>query len=109
MADVETGTPTVWDNAWREGHAHGLANGLGISYREGYLRTVAMLRGEPLPAASTQAQNSRGDWVPAIPLPLFTWPHRHRCECGRSFWTMGGYRGHYALVHVMHLDTATGT
>ena len=45
----EAGSPTVWDIAWREGHAHGLANGLGISYREGYLRTVAMLRGDPLP------------------------------------------------------------
>jgi hypothetical protein len=56
---------------------------------------------------STDEQtNDRGEWVPSIPLPLFTFPHRHRCECDRSFWTMSGYRGHYALVHVMHLDTA---
>jgi hypothetical protein len=52
----------------------------------------------------TLAQNSRGEWVPAIPLPLFTWLHRHRCACGHSFWTMSGYRGHYALAHVLDPD-----
>lgn len=51
-----------------------------------------------------QTQNKRGEWVPAIPLPLFTWPHRHRCSCGRSFWTMGGYRGHYAVAHLIDGD-----
>jgi hypothetical protein len=46
-------------------------------------------------------QNDRGEWVPSIPLPLYVWPHRHRCKCGRSFWTVAGYRGHYALAHVL--------
>ncbi len=100
-ADAEAGTPTVWDNAWREGHAHGVARALGIPYHEGWQRTMAMLAGKGLDATSTQAQNARGEWVPAIPLPLFTWPHRHRCECGQSFWTLAGYRGHYALAHVL--------
>ena len=46
-----------------------------------------------------QAQNSKGEWVPSIPLPLFGL--RKRCECGQSFWTLPGYRGHYALVHIL--------
>lgn len=102
--DVESGTPTAWDNGWREGHAHGIEHALGISYREAYLRTVAMLGGARLDVgqgASAQMLNARGEWVPAIPLPLFTWPHRHRCGCGRPFWTMDGYRGHYAAVHLI--------
>jgi hypothetical protein len=50
---------------------------------------------------SVSFQNKRGQWMPAIPLPLFTFPHRHRCECERAFWTMDGYRGHYALRHII--------
>lgn len=49
-----------------------------------------------------QTQNDRGEWVPAIPLPLYG--VRKECTCGRKFWTMGGYRGHYALVHILHLS-----
>ena len=52
---------------------------------------------------STQTQNSRGEWVPSIPLPFFgtlVW-----CgSCKRRFWTRRGYRGHYALVHVLGLE-----
>ena len=99
--DTESGTPTLWDNAWQEGHAHGMASALGISYREGFQRTRAMLAGKPLDTTSVQAENKRGEWVPAIPLPLFTFGHRHRCECGQSFWTLSGYRGHYALAHIL--------
>ena len=53
--------------------------------------------------SENQTQNRRGEWVTAIPLPLFLWPHRCHCACGRWFWTLAGYRGHYALVHVMGL------
>jgi hypothetical protein len=98
-ADVETGTPTLWDNAWREGHAKGLEHALGIPYREAFQRTMLMLTGKPLDTTAVQAQNSRGEWVPAIPLPFFGM--RKRCECGRKFWTLDGYRGHYALVHIL--------
>lgn len=52
--------------------------------------------------SSERTQNRTGDWVPAIPLPFF-WLYR-RCTCGRRFWTMEGYRGHYALVHILRLD-----
>ncbi len=44
-------------------------------------------------------ENDDGAWVPAIPLPLFGW--RKRCSCGRGFWTLDGYRGHYALAHIL--------
>jgi hypothetical protein len=47
---------------------------------------------------SAQTQNKRGEWVPAIPLPLFG--IRKRCQCGKRFWTLGGYRAHYAYVHI---------
>lgn len=50
---------------------------------------------------STSKKNARGEWVPAVPYPLFTFPHRHRCHCGRSYWTMDGYRGHYAVTHII--------
>ena len=48
-----------------------------------------------------QVQNERGQWVPAIPLPYHGL--RHRCDCGRKFWTMDGYRSHYALRHILSL------
>lgn len=49
--------------------------------------------------SETQAQNARGEWVPAIPLPFYGL--RKRCTCGERFWTTCGYRGHYALAHVL--------
>ena len=49
---------------------------------------------------SATTPNEDGAWVPAIPLPLFVLL-RKRCHCGRAFWTIGGYRGHYALVHIL--------
>lgn len=45
--------------------------------------------------------NGRGQWVPAIPLPYFG--IRKRCHCGRRFWTIDGYRSHYALAHILAL------
>jgi hypothetical protein len=48
----------------------------------------------------TMTQNAAGQWVPAIPLPLYRL--RKECApCRRRFWTMAGYRGHYALVHIL--------
>ena len=47
----------------------------------------------------TTTQNKAGQWVPAIPLPFYGL--RKRCGCGRRFWTEEGYRGHYALVHIL--------
>lgn len=63
----------------------------------------------------TTQQNRRGGWVPAIPLPMLLPLGRRQCQhpatapqrgrvCGRTFWTQDGYRGHYALVHVLELD-----
>jgi hypothetical protein len=50
--------------------------------------------------------NDRGEWVPAIPLPLYGL--RKQCHCGRKFWTLAGYRGHYVLAHVLHLGGSDG-
>jgi hypothetical protein len=49
--------------------------------------------------STDQQQNSSGQWVPAIPLPLYGL--RKRCQCGRKFWTAEGYQGHYALAHIL--------
>lgn len=51
--------------------------------------------------SDVSTQNKRGEWVPAIPLPLYGL--RKRCECGRKFWTAEGYQGHYAVVHILGL------
>lgn len=59
----------------------------------------------PLHSAEVSAQNRRGEWVPAIPLPFYGF--RKKCSCGAKFWTMDGYRGHYAFVHILALDDAT--
>lgn len=48
-----------------------------------------------------QTQNADGAWVPAVPLPYYGL--RKRCSCGRRFWTMEGYQGHYALAHILKL------
>ena len=53
------------------------------------------------PLTENTVRNERGQWVPSIPLPFYGL--RKRCECGRKFWTTDGYRGHYALAHVLHL------
>ena len=49
------------------------------------------------PSVSTQREDGR--WVPAIPLPFLGL--RKTCDCGRRFWTLEGYQGHYALVHLL--------
>lgn len=46
-------------------------------------------------------QNKYGDWVPAIPLPFYSW--KKICDCGMKFWTMESYQGHYALKHILGL------
>lgn len=44
-------------------------------------------------------ENDHGEWVPAIPVPFYGL--RKGCHCGQKFWTMPGYRGHYALAHIL--------
>jgi hypothetical protein len=48
---------------------------------------------------STMTQNKLGQWVPAIPMPFLG--TRKKCHCGEKFWTLDGYRGHYALKHIL--------
>jgi hypothetical protein len=42
-----------------------------------------------------------GRWVPAIPEP-YPLLVRHRCSCGRKFWTREGYDAHYAFAHILY-------
>jgi hypothetical protein len=58
---------------------------------------------------SVQVENCRGEYVPAIPLPIYmrAWPwqrRRYYCMCFQGFRTEVEYRGHYALVHILGLD-----
>lgn len=48
-------------------------------------------------------QNDHGEWVPAIPEPMFLgWRLRpFRCSCGERFHERLSYEGHYALVHIL--------
>jgi hypothetical protein len=48
---------------------------------------------------------STNPWVVEIPEPVM---HRLwlRCVCGRHFWTLAGYQGHYALRHVIDYPKA---
>jgi hypothetical protein len=56
-----------------------------------------------LPDSGIQQQNEWGQWLPAIPEPLYVgWGLRHcRCECGEVRKTRLSYQEHYALAHVM--------
>lgn len=50
--------------------------------------------------------NSKGQWVPAIPEPMFVgFRLRHcRCDCGEIRKTRRSYREHYALTHIVGLN-----
>lgn len=48
----------------------------------------------------TWTRNADGNWVPAIPEPLYGM--RKKCHCGRKFWTLEGYKGHYADEHILN-------
>ena len=53
-----------------------------------------------------EAQNIDGNWVEAIPKPYYCMI-KVECpkpECLRRFWTEEGYKGHYALIHILRLD-----
>jgi hypothetical protein len=46
--------------------------------------------------------NLDGGWVPDIPLPMYGL--RKECRLCHHYWfTMRGYRGHYALEHILRL------
>lgn len=60
---------------------------------------------------TTSTQNKEGKWVPAIPEPYYGF--KKKCThfgnvdsldwCDEKFWTYEGYRGHYALKHILNL------
>lgn len=52
----------------------------------------------------TSTQNSRGEWVPAIPEPYFVMFGWVKCSCGSKFRGRSRYREHFALAHILGLD-----
>lgn len=46
-----------------------------------------------------ETTNKSRKWVPAIPWAVKTL--RYKCQCGQSYWTLDGYKGHYALKHIL--------
>jgi hypothetical protein len=59
--------------------------------------------GEWVEDAHSMVLNTKGVWVPDIPLPFYRTKYCCPEQCERSFWTMRGYRGHYALEHILKL------
>lgn len=51
----------------------------------------------------SETQNSKGQWVPSIPLPYYLAFGRVRCDCGSKFRNEDIYKGHYALRHILCL------
>jgi hypothetical protein len=52
-----------------------------------------------------QVRNRDGEWVKSIPLPMYG--IRKQCRfpgCWKHYFTEAGYRGHYALAHILKLD-----
>ena len=47
-------------------------------------------------------QNKNGLFVPAIPIPFY-FAIRKGCHCGEKFWTDEGYKGHYAIKHILSI------
>lgn len=56
-----------------------------------------------LRVANVQIQNRYGEWVPAVPAPMYKWFWRE-CSCGAKFFRTQSYRGHFALKHILCLD-----
>ena len=52
---------------------------------------------------TVQIQNKRGEWVTAIEEPYYLGFGRCKCRCGKKFWSLEAYRGHYALKHILAL------
>lgn len=56
--------------------------------------------------SKTQMKNQRGEWVPAIPEPLYIGKVpfgqvRVQCSCGRKFTGRRKYEEHYAYSHIV--------
>jgi len=47
------------------------------------------------------AENKRGEWYPAIPIPFYMFLGRCQCNCGKIFWSEKRYHAHYALHHIV--------
>jgi hypothetical protein len=51
-----------------------------------------------------QVRNPKGEWVPAVPMPIFLWFGRCQCHCGKKRWTRVSYMEHYAYAHILGME-----
>jgi len=51
----------------------------------------------------TEALNKKREWVPAVPEPYYCLIRKRCMKCGKMFFTVDGYRGHYALAHILYM------
>lgn len=60
--------------------------------------------GNMMTLSDVEIQNSRGDWVPAVPLPFFHWFKIMECHCGKLRLGMKRYQEHYAYAHILGME-----
>jgi hypothetical protein len=48
-----------------------------------------------------QVLNTKGEWVPAVPLPIFLWFGRCQCHCGVKRKNRVSYMEHFAYAHIL--------
>lgn len=100
LLEHEPGRRCIRPKGHPPGPVEGPTDGPTTVARPGAHR-IDVRHGEP---ATVTVQNSRGEWVPAIPLPIYRLLGRTECgECGRRFPNARLYRGHYALEHILGL------
>lgn len=51
-----------------------------------------------------EIQNKEGVWVPAVPLPHFSWFGIRKCHCGKRRLGLKRYQEHYAYAHILGMD-----
>lgn len=52
---------------------------------------------------TVMTRNREGQEVPSIPLPFYVYFGNKCGTCKAWFWTLKGYRGHYALQHILKI------
>lgn len=70
------------------------------------MSSVEQSKKKVTPRSDVQACNKRGEYVPAVPEPLYVgWRLKKcQCDCGEVFKTRREYRGHYAYAHILGME-----
>lgn len=51
-----------------------------------------------------EVKNDRGEWVPAIPTPIFLAFGRVQCHCGKKRRNKLSYMEHFSYAHILGMD-----